>query len=83
MAKVLAVPLTTTHRSATSGETTGKLGQVLNKVSDYFDREVANSIKTTTSMIEPLMVAVMGGVIGTIALAMLLPIFTLSDAIRQ
>jgi type IV pilus assembly protein PilC len=61
-----------------SGEKTGKLGTVLNKVSDYFDREVETSIKTATSLIEPLMVASMGGVIGTIALAMLLPIFKLS-----
>ena len=62
-----------------SGETTGKLGQVLARVSDYFDREVEGSIKTTTSLIEPIMVFVMGGVIGTIALAMLLPIFKLSS----
>lgn len=63
-----------------SGESTGKLGHVLNKVSDYFDREVATSIKSTTSLIEPIMVAVMGAVIGTIALAMLLPIFKLSGS---
>ncbi len=62
-----------------SGESTGRLGQVLNRVSDAFDREVANAIKSATSMIEPIMVFVMGGVIGTIALAMLLPIFKLSS----
>ena len=62
-----------------SGETTGRLGQVLNRVSDAFDREVANAIKSATSMIEPMMVFVMGGIIGTIALAMLLPIFKLSS----
>ncbi len=61
-----------------SGEATGKLGIVLNKVSDYFDREVDNAIKAATSMLEPMMVALMGSVIGTIALAMLLPIFKLS-----
>ncbi|QDT65598.1 type II secretion system F family protein [Calycomorphotria hydatis] len=61
-----------------AGESTGKLGPVLNKVSDYYDREVHQSIKTTTSMIEPLMVLIMGALIGTIALAMLLPIFKLS-----
>ncbi len=61
-----------------SGESTGKLGQVLHKVSDYFDREVETAIKTATSLVEPMMVAVMGGIIGTIALAMLLPIFKLS-----
>jgi type IV pilus assembly protein PilC len=61
-----------------SGEATGRLGDVLTKVSDYYDREVAQAVKTATSMVEPLMVTVMGGVIGTIALAMLLPIFKLS-----
>ena len=62
-----------------SGETTGRLGSVLEKLADYFDREVANAIKTATSLAEPIMVAVMGTVIGTIALAMLLPIFKLSS----
>jgi len=62
-----------------SGENTGRLGQVLTRVSDAFDREVASAIKSATSMIEPVMVFVMGGVIGTIALAMLLPIFKLSS----
>ncbi len=61
-----------------SGESTGRLGPVLSKVSDAYDREVANAIKAATSMIEPIMVFIMGGVIGTIALAMLLPIFKLS-----
>lgn len=64
-----------------SGEGTGRLGMVLERVSDAFDREVATSIKSATSMIEPLMVFVMGGVIGTIALAMLLPIFKLSGSV--
>ncbi len=63
-----------------SGESTGRLGHVLDKVSDYFDRDVANTIKSVSSLIEPLMVAVMGCVIGFIALAMLLPIFKLSTA---
>lgn len=61
-----------------SGEATGKLGPVLDRVSDYFDSEVANAVKTTTSLLEPVMVFAMGGIIGTIALAMLLPIFKLS-----
>jgi type IV pilus assembly protein PilC len=62
-----------------SGEQTGKLGLVLDKVSDYYDKEVANAVKASTSLIEPVMVFIMGGVIGTIALAMLLPIFKLSS----
>jgi type IV pilus assembly protein PilC len=61
-----------------SGEETGKLDMVLERVSDYFDQEVEVSLKTCTSLIEPLMIAVMGIVVGGIGMALLLPIFTLS-----
>ena len=61
-----------------SGEETGKLDVVLERVSTYYDREVETSIKTTTAMIEPIMISVMGVVVGTIGLALLLPIFSLS-----
>lgn len=61
-----------------SGEETGKLDKVLERVSNYYDREVETSIKATTSLIEPIMIAVMGVVVGTIGLALLLPIFSLS-----
>jgi type IV pilus assembly protein PilC len=63
-----------------SGEETGKLDYVLGKVSTYYDGEVETSLKTVTSMIEPLMISVMGVVVGTIGLSLLLPIFTLSRA---
>ena len=61
-----------------SGEETGKLDQVLERVSVYYDREVETAVKATTSMIEPIMISVMGVVVGTIGLALLLPIFSLS-----
>ncbi len=61
-----------------SGEETGKLDSVLERVSVYYDREVETAIKATTSMIEPIMIALMGVVVGTIGLALLLPIFSLS-----
>ncbi len=61
-----------------SGEDTGKLDMVLMRVSDYFDNEVDTSIKTTTSLIEPIMITVMGVVVGGIGMALLLPIFSLS-----
>jgi type IV pilus assembly protein PilC len=64
-----------------SGEETGKLDQVLQKVSTYYDREVETSLKTVTSMIEPLMIVVMGVVVGGIGLGLLLPIFSLSRAV--
>lgn len=70
----------TVKQMISSGEATGKLGMILEKVSLYYERETKNAIKSATTLIEPLMVFLMGGVIGTIALAMLLPIFKLSSA---
>ncbi len=61
-----------------SGEKTGKLDAVLNRVSDYYDQEVEASIKTCTSMIETIMITVMGVVVGGIGMALMLPIFQLS-----
>jgi type IV pilus assembly protein PilC len=61
-----------------AGEEDAKLDKVLEKVSTYYDTEVENTLKTTTSLIEPLMIATMGVVVGTIGLALMLPIFQLS-----
>ncbi|MBI3465454.1 MAG: type II secretion system F family protein [Planctomycetes bacterium] len=61
-----------------AGEQTGRLGSILTRLSDYYDRELELSLKTVTSMIEPIMVCFMGFVVGSIAMALLLPIFTLS-----
>lgn len=61
-----------------SGEETGKLDYVLERVSSYYDRQVEMAIKTATSIIEPVMIAAMGVVVGGIGMALLLPIFSLS-----
>lgn len=61
-----------------AGEQTGRLGPVLERVSGFYDQEVEASLKTVTSLIEPLMIAVMGTIVGGIALALMLPIFQLS-----
>ncbi|MCE9543942.1 MAG: type II secretion system F family protein [Planctomycetia bacterium] len=61
-----------------SGENTGKLDMVLERVSMHFDSEVDTSIKTATSLIEPLMITAMGFVVGGIGMSLLLPIFSLS-----
>ncbi len=60
------------------GEETARLDYVLERVSAYYDQEVETALKTATSMIEPIMITVMGVVVGGIALALLLPIFSLS-----
>ena len=61
-----------------TGEETGKLDVVLERVSTYYDQEVESSLKTVTSMIEPIMITIMGVVVGGIAMSLLLPIFSLS-----
>ncbi|PQO48209.1 type II secretion system F family protein [Blastopirellula marina] len=61
-----------------AGEETGRLDDVLEKVSAHYEHDVDLSIKTTTSLIEPIMIAVMGVVVGGIALSLLMPIFQLS-----
>jgi type IV pilus assembly protein PilC len=61
-----------------AGENTGKLDHVLEKVSSHYDQEVEMSIKTATSLIEPMMITVMGVVVGGIGMSLLLPIFSLS-----
>ncbi len=61
-----------------SGEETGKLDDVLGRVSNFYDQEVETSLKTVTSMLEPLMITLMGVVIGGIGMSLLLPIFSLS-----
>lgn len=61
-----------------AGEESGQLETVLARVSDYYDQEVETSLKAATSLIEPIMIAGMGAVIGSIGLALLLPVFKLS-----
>lgn len=61
-----------------AGEETGKLDVVLERVSSQYDKEVENAVKAMTSLIEPLMMCIMGVVVGGIALALMLPIFSLT-----
>lgn len=62
-----------------AGEESGKLGEVLDQVSDYYSRELRSVIKTVTAMIEPLMIVVMGVIVGFIAMSIILPIFKMSS----
>lgn len=63
-----------------AGEETGKIAFVLERVSNYYDSEVDNAVKAATSLIEPLLICVMGVVVGGIGMALMLPIFKLSQA---
>jgi len=66
-----------------AGEKSGKLGEVSDKVSVFYEKKLQASIKTTTALIEPLMISVLGGIIGTIAIALLLPVFKISSVITH
>ena len=64
------------------GEDTGQLEHMLGKVADFYEAEVDAKVKALTSLIEPLMIVFVGGVVGFIVISMYLPIFTLYDKIR-
>jgi type IV pilus assembly protein PilC len=63
------------------GEETGQLEHMLSKVADFYETEVDAKIKALTSLIEPLMIVFVGGMVGFIVIAMYLPIFSLYDKI--
>ncbi|MFC1584477.1 type II secretion system F family protein [Fibrobacterota bacterium] len=63
------------------GEKTGKLSEMLDKVSEFYSDEVDSAVDTLTSMIEPVMIVVMGGIIGVILIAMYLPMFSMASTI--
>ena len=57
------------------GEKTGAMEQLLDKIAEFYEEQVSASVKQLTSLIEPIMIAVMGVLVGTIVLAIFLPIF--------
>jgi type IV pilus assembly protein PilC len=64
-----------------SGERAGRLSQVMDRVAAFTDEELESRVKKLGSMIEPIMILVMGTVVGGVAIAMLLPIFSMSKVI--
>ncbi len=64
------------------GEETGEMDAMLSKVGDFYEDEVASSVKALTSMLEPAMIVVVGGIVGSILLAMYLPMFAVFDQIK-
>ena len=63
------------------GEQTGALDTMLNKIADFYEEEVDVAVAGLMSLIEPLMMVFIGGVVGTILIAMYLPIFSIADKI--
>ena len=63
------------------GEETGEMDKMLSKVADFYEDEVGAMVKALTSALEPAMIVVVGGIVGSILLAMYLPMFTIFDQI--
>jgi type IV pilus assembly protein PilC len=64
------------------GEDTGALDEMLHKISEFYDQEVEATTEALTSLIEPLMIAAMGVVIGSMIIALYMPIFKVFDLIQ-
>lgn len=65
-----------------AGEESGKLGEVLDEVAAFYAKQLRDAIKAVTGMIEPLMIVVMGSIVGFIAMAVILPIFRMSQIVK-
>ena len=65
-----------------AGEKSGQMDQMLENIAIYYDQEVEHTLKNATTILEPLLLLVMGGVVGFIALSVLLPVFNLIQVFR-
>ena len=63
------------------GESTGAMDTMLSKIADFYEEEVDLAVETLTSLMEPVMMVFIGGIVGGLLIAMYLPIFTVADSI--
>ncbi|MBD2422557.1 type II secretion system F family protein [Cyanobium sp. FACHB-13342] len=64
------------------GEETGEMDAMLSKVADFYEDEVETAVKALTSMLEPALIVLVGGIVGSILLAMYMPMFSIFDQIK-
>ena len=65
-----------------TGEQTGNLALVMNRLADFYERELARKLQAFAKLVEPVMLLVMGVVIGLLVSSLILPIFKLSKAVH-
>lgn len=80
LAKQKAIPEMVVQMIAI-GEQSGTLDKMLGKIADFYEDEVETAIKTMTSLIEPLLMVVLGGIIAFLVIAMYLPVFQMGDVV--
>jgi type IV pilus assembly protein PilC len=64
------------------GEETGALETMLSKVADFYEEQVEAAVKALTSILEPVMIVIVGSIVGFIVIAMYLPMFKVYDSIK-
>ena len=64
------------------GEDTGALDQMLDKISDFYDQEVESMTESLTALIEPVMIAVLGGIVGSMIIALYMPMFKIYELVK-
>ena len=70
-------------RMVSAGEATGKIDTMLEKMADFWDEEIEAMLDALTSLIEPMLIVVLGVIVGGIVIAMFLPIFKLNEVVSQ
>jgi type IV pilus assembly protein PilC len=65
------------------GEESGNLDEMLLKIAYFFDRDIEHSVRRLTTLMEPVMTLVLGGIVGAIVISLYMPIFTLASVIRR
>jgi len=81
LAKVSVFPAMVTQMISV-GEETGSLDTMLGKIADFYEDEVNASIKALTSILEPIMMIGVGGIVGVVVISMYLPIFNMMKVIK-
>jgi len=65
------------------GEESGNLDEMLMKIAYYFDRDIEHSVRRLTTLMEPVLTLLLGGIVGSIVISLYMPIFTLASVIRR
>jgi type IV pilus assembly protein PilC len=81
LAQAPVFPVMVTHMVGV-GEETGALDSMLDKIADFYEDQVAASVKALTSILEPIMIIVIGGIVGFIVISMYLPLFSVYNSIK-
>ena len=81
LAQAPIFPTMVTHMVGV-GEESGALDSMLEKIAEFYEDQVAASVKALTSILEPVMIVFVGGIVGFIVISMYLPLFSIYDAIK-